>query len=113
MASELGVLGTISWVEVLKVWMPNVMWVQTSVLREKPGVVIFFFQNICHFAGVWVYRKIVSLPLLPILVWSFSLFTCCVEVAQLVSDFLSEGLVPYIAVGLVCLWEEEPAQLPS
>lgn len=36
----------------------------------------------------------------------FPLFTCCVGVAQLVSGFLPEGIIPYVAVDLVCLWEK-------
>lgn len=38
--------------------------------------------------------------------WVFFSFTQCVKVAQLVFGFLTEGTVPYIAVDLVCPWQE-------
>lgn len=73
-----------------------------SFLREKLGVVSSF-PIICHFAGGWVYGKIVSPSLLPILVLVFTSYPWYIGVAQLVSGFISEGLVPCIAVGLVYL----------
>ena len=46
-----------------------------------------------------------SQPPLPVLMWGF-LVACCVGDAQLVLWFLSEEIVLYVAVYLVCLWEE-------
>lgn len=82
-----------------------------SLLREKLGVVSSF-SSICPFAGGWVYGKIVSPPLLPISVWGF-LRVYLVYRSCSASFWLSKGLVPCVAVGYVCLWEEEPAMLPS
>lgn len=43
---------------------------------------------------------------LPVLMPVFFSFAQYVGVAQLVSGFLSEGIVPYVPVDSGCLWEE-------
>ena len=43
---------------------------------------------------------------LSVSVWIFFLFIQYVRVMQLVSGFYLEGIVPYVTVDLVCLWEE-------
>lgn len=48
-----------------------------------------------------VCEKSVSQPFLSILMWVFFLFAQCVRVAQLVSGFLSEGILLGAAVDLV------------
>lgn len=61
----------------------------------------------CHALVGGVRDKIVPQRLLLISVWVFfSLFAQCVGATQLVSEFLLEGIVPYVAVHSVCLWEE-------
>ena len=65
-----------------------------SLLKEKLGVE-FLAVECCHNEG-GVYGDIVSPSLLPILIWLFS-FTGHVGVTQLVSGFVSEGVVPYVA----------------
>lgn len=39
-------------------------------------------------------------------VFFFFLFAQSVGATQLVSKFLLEGIVPYVAIGSACLWEE-------
>lgn len=53
-----------------------------------------------------IYDKIVPQALLPISMWVFFSFAQCVKIIQQVSGFLLEGIVPYVAVDLVCLGEE-------
>ena len=45
-------------------------------------------------------------PLLPVLLCVFLSFTLCVGIAQLVFGYVPEETIPYVAVDLVCLWEE-------
>lgn len=48
-----------------------------------------------------------SLPLLSVLIpFFFFSFTGHVGVTQLVSEFLSEGVIPYVAVNSVCPWQK-------
>lgn len=56
LASELGVLGPISWVEVLKVWMLDVMWVQILSSQGEARSCDFFFpeyMSFCWGLGLW------------------------------------------------------------
>lgn len=50
-----------------------------------------------------VYDKLVSQPLLPGSMWAYFLFIQ--RVARVVSGFLSEEVVSYVAVDLVCPYE--------
>ena len=74
------------------------------LLREKLGVVSFLL-TVGHRSRDGVFSKILSQPLLPVLMWGF-LVAHCVGVSQLVLWFLSEEIVLYVAVYSVCLWEE-------
>ena len=53
-----------------------------------------------------IYDEIVSWPFLTCVEVSFFLFTCCEGVGQLVFGFLSVETLAYVAVDLLCLWEE-------
>ena len=76
-----------------------------SVLREMLGVVSSL-PIVCCCAWDGVYGEIVTQPLLPDSVCVLFSFVWCVGVTQLFSGFRSEGTVPQVAVGLVCLREE-------
>ena len=67
------------------------MWVSNpSLLKEKFGVVNSLLIVGC-LDGSKVDGETVSQPLLPILMWIFFLFTCCVGVVQLVLRFFFRG----------------------
>lgn len=76
-----------------------------SLLMENQGAVNSL-PVVCCYARGWVYGEIVSHPLLPILMLYFSHLPSCVGDPQLLSGFLSEGIVSYIAVETLYPWEE-------
>ena len=61
---------------------------------------------VCHCSGGRAYGELVSQSLLPILIWVFFSFAKCVEVTQLVSRFISKGIILNVAIVLVCPSEE-------
>lgn len=73
------------------------------LLREKLGV-LSCFPFVDHCTRIGVYDDILSQPLLPS--WICVLFSQCVGATQLIFVFPSEEIVPYVAVNLVCPWEE-------
>lgn len=97
--SALGVLGVHLLGGSLKSWAPDVASKPLASLG-KLGIVRFHLI-VCCGAGVGLYGKTVSLQC-----GVFFSFTSCVGAAQLVSEFLSEGIVSCIFIDLVCLWEE-------
>ena len=56
-------------------------------------------------AGRGADREIVSQPLLCLFMWTFSHFFRHVEITHIL-DLFAGNVVLYVAVGLVCLWEE-------
>lgn len=74
------------------------------LLREKLGVG-GFIPILWHCAESEVYSESVSAFPIQFDVGVFS-FSCYVGVIQLLSESLSEGITPYIAVYFVCLWEK-------
>lgn len=72
------------------------------------GLVSFLPIVFCHALVGGVYDKIVPQRQLLISMWVFFffLFAQSVGATQLVSKFLLEGIVPYVAIGSACLWEE-------
>ena len=90
--------------EVLKVVVPHV---GSKLFNPQGEAGSFEFPSDCM-SPCWggVYDETVSQPLLPISVWVFFLFAWYLGVTQLVSGFLSEGIIPYVSLDLVCLWEE-------
>lgn len=58
----------------------------------------------CDSGGV--YGELCLSLLNPLQCAFFFSFTQCVGVAKPASEFLSEGIIPYVTVDLVCVWEE-------
>ena len=73
-------------------WHPN-----SLLLRRSWGFHLILRRR----AGGRVCDQMVVQPLPTASVCDLS-FTCCVEVAQLISGFFPEGIVPCVVVDLVC-----------
>ena len=67
---------------------------------------------VCCWAGGGFMGRIISAFTAPSNL-GVSSFTRCVGVTRLVSEFLSEGIAPCVAVDSVCLWEEVSSGAPS
>ena len=93
--------GLIYHIQVLKVEVPDS---NPLLLREKLGV-LSSLPILGHHSGGWVYSKIVSRPLL---LNSSGIFLVCPVCRSHSASFWSffRGIVPYVAVESVCLWEE-------
>lgn len=87
--------------ESLKGWGPRCWGPDSSLLREKLGVLSLILTVFCC-AGGRVYGK--SIPAFPTHsdVGIF-LFTWCIGVTDLVSGFLSEAIAAYV---VPCVWKE-------
>lgn len=87
---------------VLKVAAPDV--------RPKPftpqGEAGSCLPVVCLHTRGGFYCEIMYQPLLPVLIRGFFLVNKYKGVAQLASAFPSEGIVPYVAICVVCLWEK-------